>query len=67
MHLIDAPAFFSMKQRNHSLKKLIFIQTACVPHEKKLIDMKRFNMKRFVKKNKKKTQPHLSNFPIVWL
>ena len=39
-----------MKQRNHSLKKLIFIQTACVRHEKKLIDMTRFNMKRFVKK-----------------
>ena len=54
MRLIDAPAFFSMKQRNHSLKKLIFIQTACVRHEKKLTDMKRFNMKRFVKKNQKK-------------
>ena len=50
MCLIDAPAFFSMKQRNHSLKKLIFIQTACARHEKKLIDMKRFNMKGFVKK-----------------
>ena len=38
----------------------------CVRHEKKLIDMKRFNMKRFVKKKLKKTQPLLSHFPIVY-
>ena len=38
----------------------------CVRHEKKLIDMKRFNMKRFVKKKLKKTQPLLSHFQIVY-
>ena len=38
----------------------------CVRHEKKLIDMKRFNIKRFIKKKLKKTQPHLSHFPIVY-
>ena len=38
----------------------------CVRHEKKLIDVKRFNMKRFVKKKLKKTQPLLSHFPIIY-
>ena len=38
----------------------------CVRHEKKLIDMKRFNIKRFIKKKLKKTQPYLSHFPIVY-
>ena len=38
----------------------------CVRHEKKLIDVKRFNMKRFVKKKLKKTQPLLYHFPIIY-
>ena len=48
-------------------KGIIRWKSMCTRHEKKLIDMKRFNMKRFVKKKTEKTQPRLSHFPIVWL
>ena len=47
MRLIDAPAFLFNETKESFPEKLSFIQTACV---QKLIDMKRFNIKRFIKK-----------------
>ena len=51
MRLIDAPAFlFNETKESFAEKADFYSNCMCVRHEKKLIDMKRFNMKRFVKK-----------------
>ena len=56
---------FNETKESFAEKADFYSNCMCVRYEKKLIDMRRFNMRRFVKKKLKKTQPLLSHFPIV--